>query len=185
MPTPQRNQWLSDAFGITLAADSVAADPGTSGEVAAGGQPAPLQGLAPGGAGAAQNRDAAEDLDAPPPPEHGDGAAAIVGVKQQIANLKLWGVEGADAFQAALTQIEADTKAGNAEKAQQALQALLAQVKTAYDQAKTPPVPSAQEIVERKKVAKAVSGKAGSGDEKDVELVTEELAKMPDRKSVV
>jgi hypothetical protein len=100
-------------------------------------------------------------------------------VDKQITALEVLGAAKAAECRKALDAIKADASAGRQEDAVKALDKLAPDVKAAFDVARAPPTPTAEQLKARKEVAKKATSTAGHGTGADVDLVVEQLAKMP------
>ena len=109
--------------------------------------------------------------------EGGTGQAAKV--EKQIKSLMVLGAFQAAGFRDELAAIKADEAAGKGPAARAALTDLAARVKTAFDAARKPPEPSAEEKQARKAAAEKATAPVGHGTAADSALVVAQLEKLP------
>jgi len=156
MNTPEHDQFVSQVFGVDLSQYGTSSNDEEY-------DPPPAIGEA-----------------TPPPtiPAGSDTAGRLAKLRKQISSLGVLGSALAAGFKTRLDAIDAVSGALTPET-NAAITKLADDVKAAFDEARKPPEPSAAQLAKRKEAARAATGTAGSGTADDVDLVVNELAKMP------
>lgn len=119
--------------------------------------------------------------EATPPPTIPDGsptAGQLARLRKQIAALDVLGSPLAAGFKTRLAAIDAETGALT-DATTGAISTLSDEVKAAFDAARKPAEPTPAQLALRKDAARQASAVAGSGTPEDVDLVVDQLAKMP------
>jgi hypothetical protein len=111
-------------------------------------------------------------------PAGSDTAGRLAKLRKQITSLDVLGSPLAGGFKTRLAAIDAVSGALSPET-DRAITDLANEVKAAFDTARKPVEPTAAQLVLRKDAARQASAVAGSGTAADVDLVVEQLAKMP------
>ena len=155
MSTPEHDAFVQTVFGVDLGKYAADADDGYDPP------PSPEEATPP-----------------PTMPANSDSAGRLAKLRKQIASLDVLGSPLADGFKTRLAAIDAQT-GDLTEATKTAISTLSDEVKAAFDAARKPAEPTPAQLALRKDAARQASGVAGSGTAADVDLVVDQLAKMP------